>query len=182
MTMDEFLDWENPQELRYEFDGFGPVAMIGGTQEHSLIQANLIAALRVRLRGGPCQVVGSDLKISAAGSIRYPDAFVYCKALPRGTLVVTEPVVVFEISSPTASVIDRIDKNREYRDTPSIQRYVMVEQDRQGLTVFTRANDDWVGHLIAGDTVLAMPEIGVDLPLSEIYEGLSFPTQEPDAA
>jgi len=57
MTMDEFVDWENRQELRYEFDGFAAVAMTGGTQEHSLIQANLIAALRVRLRGGPCHVV-----------------------------------------------------------------------------------------------------------------------------
>jgi len=181
MTMDEFVDWENRQELRYEFDGFAAVAMTGGTQEHSLIQANLIAALRVRLRGGPCHVVGSDLKISAAGSIRYPDTFVYCTTLPRGSLVVTEPVVVFEILSPTTAAIDRIDKNREYRDTPSIRRYVMVEQDRQGITVFTRSDDDWVGHLVEGDALLAMPEIAVELPLSEIYEGVTFPDPEPDA-
>ena len=182
MTADEFLDWENQQERRYEFDGFGPVAMTGGTQEHSLIQANLITALGVRLRGGPCRVVGSDLKVSVAGSIRYPDAFVYCTVSPRGTLVVTDPVVVFEISSPSTAAIDHIDKNREYRDTPSIQRYVMLEQDRQGITVFTRTSDDWVGHLIDGDAVLSMPEIGVELPLSEIYAGITFPDPEPNDA
>jgi Uma2 family endonuclease len=181
MAMDEFLDWENRQELRYEFDGFAPVAMTGGTVEHNQIQANLIVALGVRLRGGPCRVFTSHMKASVAGSIRYPDAFGVCSALPRGTLVVTEPVVVFEILSPTTATIDRIDKNREYRDTPSIRRYVMVEQDRPGATVFTRSDDDWVGHLVEGDAVLAMPEIGVELPLSEIYEGLTFPDPEADA-
>ncbi len=180
MTIDEFLDWESRQELKYEFDGFAPVAMTGGTQEHSLIQANLILALGTRLRGGPCRVVGSDLKISVAGRIRYPDAYVYCTASPRGTLVVTEPVVVFEISSPSTAATDRIDKNREYRDTPSIKRYVMLEQERPGATVFTREGDDWVGHLVQRDAVLAMPEIGVELPMSELYEGITFPDPEPD--
>jgi hypothetical protein len=27
MTLAEFLDWEEGQELRYEFDGFQPVAV-----------------------------------------------------------------------------------------------------------------------------------------------------------
>jgi len=48
--------------------------------------------------------------------------------------------------------------------------------------MFTRSGDDWVGHLIEGDGMLAMPEIGVELPMSEIYDGISFPASEPDAA
>jgi Uma2 family endonuclease len=181
MTVEEFLDWENRQELKYEFDGFAPVAMTGGTLEHALIQASLIMALGVRLRGGPCRVVGSELKISVAGSIRYPDAFVYCTALPRGSLVATEPVVIFEISSPSTAAIDHVEKNQEYRDTPSVQRYVMLEQARPGANVYTRSGDDWVGHLFDGDAVLSMPEIGVELPLSEVYEGITFPDAEPAA-
>ena len=31
MTLEAFLAWEERQELRYEFDGFQPVAMTGGT-------------------------------------------------------------------------------------------------------------------------------------------------------
>jgi len=58
----------------------------------------------------------------------------------------------------------------------------MLEPDRPGGTVFTRAGDDWVGHLVEGDAMLAMPEIGVDLPLSEIYEDITFPESEPDHA
>jgi hypothetical protein len=52
---------------------------------------------------------------------------------------------------------DRIDKNQEYRDTPSIQRY--VEQTKIAATVFHRNGDDWVGHLQIGETVLNLPEI-----------------------
>ena len=178
MTLEAFLAWEERQELRYEFDGFQPVAMTGGTSEHSAIQRNLITALTNRLRGKACQPHGSELKIAVAGSIRYPDAFVVCSPVPRGATVVTDPVVVFEVLSPSTSTTDRIVKNQEYRDTPSIQRYVMLEQDRQAATVFARAGDDWVGHVVSGDAVLAMPEIGIELPLAELYEGVSFPEAE----
>jgi hypothetical protein len=33
MTVEEFLAWEEGQELRWEFDGLAPVAMTGGTVE-----------------------------------------------------------------------------------------------------------------------------------------------------
>ena len=155
--------------------------MTGGTSEHSAIQRNLITALTNRLRGQQCQPHGSELKIAVAGSIRYPDAFVVCSTVPRGTTVVTDPVVVFEVLSPSTSTTDRIVKNQEYRDTPSIRRYVMLEQDRQAATVFARAGDDWVGHVVSGDAVLVMPEIGIELPLAELYEGVSFPRLKPGA-
>lgn len=33
----QFLAWEQMQELRYEFDGFQPIAMAGGTAAHAAI-------------------------------------------------------------------------------------------------------------------------------------------------
>jgi Uma2 family endonuclease len=113
MTLDAFLDWESRQELRYEFDGFQPIAMTGGTSEHAAIQRNLITALTIRLRGKPCQAYGSELKIAVAGSIRYPDAFVVCSPIPRGSTVVTDPVVVFEVLSraPRAPTVSSRTRN-----------------------------------------------------------------------
>jgi Uma2 family endonuclease len=174
MSLEQFLRWEERQELRHEFDGFQPVAMVGGTYNHALIQGNLITALGVRLRGKPCRVIGSELKIAVGESIRYPDAFVVCSPVPRDATVVTDPVVVFEVLSPSTAVTDRIVKNQEYRDTPSIRRYVMLEQDQQAVTQFARTGDDWVGHVMSGDVVLALPEIGIELPLAELYEGVAF--------
>lgn len=180
MTLAEFLDWENRQPMKYEFDGFEPVAMTGGTAAHAFIQVNLIGALRDRLRGGPCRAVGSELKIQVAGRIRYPDAFVVCSPVPVDATVVTEPVIVFEILSASTSDTDRIEKNREYRDTP-IQRYVILEQTLQAATVFSRDGDDWVGHILIGDVDLPLPEIAAAVPLGELYEGLAFPS-DPDGA
>jgi Uma2 family endonuclease len=179
MNLEQFLAWEEQQELRWEFDGFEPVGMTGGTSEHSAIQRNLIFSLTSRLRGKPCQPYTSDLKVFVAGSIRYPDAFVVCSPVPRGTLVVTDPVVVFEVLSPSTASTDIGVKNEEYRDTPSIQRYVMLAQDRQFATVFARVGDDWVGHIVSGAAILDMPEIGIEIPLTELYEGVSF---EPSAS
>ena len=72
-TTEQFLAWEEKQELRYEFDGFQPIAMAGGTANHAAIQRNLIYALTGGLRGKPCQPYGSDLKIAVADRpIRYP--------------------------------------------------------------------------------------------------------------
>jgi Uma2 family endonuclease len=168
MTVAAFLDWEERQELRHEFDGFTPTAMTGGTAAHGAILRNLIIALGTRLRGKPCQVFPSDVKIAVAGSIRYPDAFVVCSPVAPGATVVTDPTVVFEVLSPSTASVDYTVKNEEYRDTPSIQRYVMAAQDRQAGTVFARHGDDWVGHVVSGDVILAMPEIGVELPLAEL--------------
>lgn len=178
MSLAAFLEWEERQALRYEFDGFQPVAMTGGTAAHGAIQRNLMIALGTRLRDKPCQVYPSDVKIPVAGSIRYPDAFVVCSPVAPGATVVEDPVAVFEVLSPSTASTDRIVKNEEYRDTPSIRRYVMLEQDRQAATVFARQGDDWIGHVVSGDAVLAMPEIGVDLPLAELYEGVSFASPE----
>ena len=122
MSLDQFLIWEQQQDLRWEFDGYGPVAMTGGTANHSAIQRNLAIAVGGQLRGKRCQLYTADLKVLVAGSIRYPDAFVACTPLLGDTLVVTDPVVVFEVLSPSTASTDIGAKNQEYRDTPSIQR------------------------------------------------------------
>jgi Uma2 family endonuclease len=179
MTLDEFLAWEEKQQLRWEFDGSVPMAMTGGTAAHSAIQLNLYLAVGGRLRGQRCRMYTADLKIQVADSIRYPDGFVVCSPVSGPTLVVTHPVVVFEILSPSTAGVDFGVKNEEYRDTPSIQRYVMLAQDEQRATVFERIDDDWVGHIMSGDVVLRMPEIGIEIPLAELYIGVQFPSGKP---
>jgi Uma2 family endonuclease len=174
MTLEAFLDWEVRQDSKFEFDGFHPVGMTGVSVAHSTIQANLMGLLFNRLRGHRCRAHGSDLKIQVSGRIRYPDAFIVCSPLSPQTLVVHDPVVVFEILSPSTSDRDHFEKNLEYRDTPSITRYVMLEQSRRGATVFSRERDDWVGHVLTDGHDLEMPEVGITLAMAELYEGVTF--------
>ena len=169
MTLEEFLAWEERQELRFEFDGFQPVAMTGGTDVHEAIGGTLRALLQERLRGKPCRVRGPTLKIDVMGRMRYPDAFVYCTPVPPGETVIKQPVVVFEVLSPGTSRIDRIERLREYQATDSIRRYVILEQDSIAATVYSRHGADWDARALIARDVLRMPEIDVEIPLSDIY-------------
>ncbi len=176
MTLEAFLAWEDRQALRYEFDGFAPKAMNSGTWAHSAIQSNLVTALGTRLRGKACRPHGSHLKIEVAGRIRYPDAFVVCTPVSNMAKVVSDPVVVFEIISPNSQHEDFVVKNAEYRATPSVQRYVVLEQNRIGALAFLRKGDDWVSEIFDGsDAVIGLPEIGISIPMSELYADIVFP-------
>jgi Uma2 family endonuclease len=183
MSLAEFLEWEERQPLRYEFDGVSPVAMTGGTFAHAVIQRNLAFALTARLRGKPCQFLGSDLKFQVAdGHIRYPDGMILCSPIDRAATVVHEPVVVFEILSPSTTRTDRLIKAREYQATPSLRRYVMLEQDSIGATVYARAGTSWTHEILVADSLLSLPEVEVDLPLAELYDGLTFEAEpEPES-
>jgi Uma2 family endonuclease len=179
MTLAEFLEWEERQPMRYEFDGTGPVAMTGGTRAHARIQRNLAFALTGRLRGKPREFLGSDLKIKTSEDhIRYPDGFVACTAGDNASTIVSDPVVIFEVLSPSAAANDRIVKAREYQAIPSVQRYVMIEQDRLGATVYARTGDTWTLEILVEGSIIDLPEIGVDLPLAELYQGIVFETEQ----
>jgi Uma2 family endonuclease len=181
MTLAEFLAWEERQPLRYEFDGIGPVAMTGGTFRHAQIQRNLAFAFTARLRGKPCQFLGSDLKFQVAeGRVRYPDGVVVCSPVAPTATVVYDPVVVFEVLSPSTTRNDRLVKAREYQATPSVQRYVMLEQDGVGATVYARMGEAWTHEILVADSILSVPEIAVQLPLAELYEGVVFEAPESD--
>ncbi len=175
MTLAEFLAWEDRQELKFEFDGFAPVAMSGGTAGHASIQRNLAVSLTPRLRGQSCDFYGSDLKfLTAEGTVRYPDGMVVCAPVERRAKGVENPTIVFEVLSPSTTQTDRIEKAREYQATPSVRRYIMLEQDGVAAVVYVRSGESWTHEILVADSVLALPEIGVTLPLAELYEGIDF--------
>ena len=51
---------------------------------------------------------------------------------------------------------------------------------RQPATAFARGGDRWVGSMLTDDAVLAMPEIGIEIPPAELHDGLDLtkPTDE----
>ena len=184
MNLAEFLVWEERQELRYEFDGVEPVAMTGGTIAHDQITFDLRTALVARLAGTRCRPLGPNVKMIADGRARYPDAMVVCHAISPTATVAGDPIVVFEVLSEGSSETDLIDKNREYRATPSIQRYVVLQQTHKAAIVFVRREDGWLSEIVSGnDAILDLPEIGIAVPLHEVYAnaGLSEVGQDETA-
>ncbi len=181
MTLTQFLAWEERQELRYEFDGFQPVAMTGGTVAHDRITFNVRKALDARLTGKPRRPFGPNIKIIVDGHIRYPDALVVCHPVPPTATVIEDPVIVFEVLSDSTANTDLIGKNQEYRATPSILRYVILQQTHAAAIVFARSGEDWLSDIVAGaEAVLRLPEIGIDVPLSEIYANIALNQESGD--
>jgi Uma2 family endonuclease len=174
MTLAEFLVWEERQELRFEFDGFQPVAMTGGTIARDRITFNLHKALDARLAGKPCRSFGPNVKVLTPGRVRYPDALVTCAPTNLNATVVDESVVVFEVMSEDTARTDRIEKLREYQATASIRRYVILEQKSIGAAVFARRGEDWIATALTEVDALAMPEIGITVPIAEFYTGLEY--------
>ena len=123
--------------------------------------------------GKPCQFFGSNLKFQVAeGHIRYPDGMVVCSPAQRTATVVHDPVVVFEVLSPSTTRTDRIvEEQRIPGHALPVSRYVMLEQDGVGATVFARSGDAWTFELLVASSLLALPEIGVELALAELYRG-----------
>ena len=184
MTLAEFLAWEERQELRYEFGEFEPVAMTGRTVAHDQITFDLRTALVARPAGTPCRPLGPNFKIIADGRARYPDAIVVCRSVSPTATVAADPVAVFEVLREGSSETDLIDKNSEYRATPSIQRYVVLQQTHKAAIVFVRRQDGWLSEIVSGDdAALDLPEIGIAVPLQEVYAnaGLSEAVQDATA-
>ncbi len=181
MTREQFFQWAQAQDARHEFDGFQPVAMTRENLRHTLLHFNIHVALRQRLKGTGCRPLGSDAGVATIGdAVRYPDGLVTCSPITGDEYVTPNVVVVFEVVSPTSGRMDRIVKVREYAAVPSILRYVIVESAGIGLMVLERrdGNQKWtVTTPVAGDT-LALPEIGIGIPVAELYEGIDFPASD----
>ena len=177
MTREEFFQWAEAQEGRYEFDGFQPVAMTGGTNNHGLIVANIVFELKGRLKGKTCRVLPAESGgVATIGeNTRYPDATVTCSPVQGQSRLIPDPVVVFEVVSETNARTDRFTKMREYHEVPSIKRYVLVEQATPVVVSYTReGNEPWAATPLSIDDILTMPDIGIEIPVSDVFDGISF--------
>ena len=167
LTVDEFLAWERAQPLKYEFDGIQPVAMTGGTRAHSRVATRLTAWL-VPALPTHCEAFGPDLKVLTPGRVRYPDASVVCADGDDNSDLIT-PTVVFEVLSPSTALTDRRVKAAEYAGVPTVLAYVMLEPEHADITV-RRRSTGWAAEMVEGlEASLALPEIGVTIPLAALY-------------
>ncbi len=173
-SIERFLDWAGARDERYEFDGTAPVAMTGGDDPPWPGHAELHAALRNRLRGTGWSYHGPDVGLQTVGNaVRFPDALVTCEPCPEMDRLASGAVVVFEVVSPTSARMDRVIKRQEYAAVASMRRYVIVETSSQRVTVLHRnePNQPWTE---ADVDVVDLPEIGISIPVPELYEDVAF--------
>lgn len=188
-TPQEYYELERTAEHKSDYYRGEIFAMAGGTPRHSLICSNIIRESGNRLKNTPCAVYESNLRLknNVTGLRHYPDAAVYCGPLEydeedtkRHT--VTNPTVVFEVLSPSTEAYDRGFKAMNYRQVESLKAYVLVAQDTAHVEIYLRQSDNsWLLREEDGlENSLAIPPLGIDLPLAEIHARVDFAV--PDAA
>jgi Uma2 family endonuclease len=175
-TFADYVRLEEDSAIKHEFLGGRVWAMAGGSPRHAAIAARIIASLADQLRGKPCEVFTSDLRIrvSATGLGTYPDASVVCGKLevdpedPKGHTI-TNPVLVVEVLSPSTEEYDRTEKRAHYQAMPSVREIMLVAQDERRVEIWRREGEEWTSHTTRDTGLARVDSIACTLELSEIY-------------
>ncbi len=150
--------------------------MAGGSPRHNLLGANVLAALRVALRGGPCRAFTSDQRIHvpATGDYVYADATVICGPVVLhgdSSDVIENPRVVVEVLSKSTEPHDRGDKWEDYREIPTLTDYVLVSQRIARIEHFARGADgSWRYRVVDAGGRVELTS-GTVLVVDDLYEG-----------
>ena len=182
LTAEEYLRQERLAESKSEYVNGSVYAMSGASLNHNRIAGNVFVSLSNQLRGRPCEVFSSDMKvqIDRANTFRYPDVSGLCGPLSfydDVTDAYQNPALIVEVLSPSTEKFDREEKFNLYRLLDSLQEYVLIRQDRMEVTVFTRDTDKrWPPPTVytADQNSVPLKSLGCSLILRDIYEKVTF--------
>ncbi len=181
LTAREYLAIESRAEFKSEFFNGEMFAMAGATPRHVHICDNLRGELFGRLKGGPCRAISSDQRVlvSRTGLYTYPNLLIMCGS-PQfdsedGNTMVN-PSAIVEVLSPSTEKYDRGAKFRNYQQIPSLNEYILVAQDEAVIERFVRLSDgSWGLVTFEGlEATLVFTTVPVQIPLADIYAGISF--------
>jgi len=184
ISVEDYLTGELLSPIKHEYLGGVVHAMAGARIGHNRIKGNTFGSLFVRLRGKRCQPFDSNTKIRinyhGQNRFYYPDVSMICRSNPPDELFQDEPVAIVEVLSKTTRRTDLSEKKDAYLTIPSLQVYVLIEQESPLAVAFRRTGSGFVREVYDGlDAVIALPEIDAELALAEVYEGVEF-VPEPD--
>lgn len=179
VSVEEYLEAELLSPIRHEYIGGVVYVMSGSKNVHSLVSTNTTVALGVRLRGSRCRAYNSDTKIRIRHPnhtrFYYPDVSVICHSNPPGDSYQDHPKVIVEVLSDSTRRVDMGEKSQSYFTLPSLEVYILIEPEIPLLIVYRRREHEFEREVIEGrDSILSLPEIGVELPFEEIYDGVDL--------
>lgn len=193
-TVDEYLALERSSDERYEYLDGHVFAMAGESPEHGDITMNLSRELSSHLKNTPCRAWGKDTKVRSGpepkplqnkkGLYSLPDLVVVCGTPiwhDHHKDVLLNPRIIIEVLSPTTEEFDRGEKFQRYQTwNPTLTDYVLVSQDQPLIEHFARLeNGEWRysrANELSGSLPIA--SINCTLSLSEVYDRVSFQTEE----
>ncbi len=178
-TEAEYFEFERTALGRWEYVSGEIRQMAGGADDHNTIVINVAGTLRNAMVPRGCRVYGSDMKVHTGdGNNTFPDVAVVCG--PRRyyggrTDVISNPLLIVEVLSPSTAGYDRGEKFDHYRTIPTLADYLLVSVDEPRVFHYSLRGDLWVFQDTAGlDTVITLPSIETTLALADIYALIDF--------
>jgi Uma2 family endonuclease len=178
---EDYLALEAVSPVKHEFLEGHVWAMAGGTPEHAAIAVNVSTLLNVALRGRPCRVYSSDLRVRVmpTGLGTYPDVTVVCGQAefdPQDSSrhTITNPLVVVEVLSPSTEDYDRGEKLEHYQQMPSLSQIVLVSHSERRVEVWERQAATWKRQVVT-EGEARLEALGCSLPIGEVYRDPLIP-------
>src|SRR5579859_4459073 len=187
LSIDEFLEMEESSPTKHEYvDGeifdFHTAdlnGLAGATERHNRIATTITSLLWNAARGGPCRVLGSDMRLRLGDSrIYYPDVQVVCDPTDAEPNHKRRPCLIVEVLSPSTESIDRREKLAAYHSLESLRTYLIVWRDQMRVLEHYRAeHDQWFSAFHGPGSTIAVQCPETLLRLDEIYEGIDLPAE-----
>jgi Uma2 family endonuclease len=183
ISLEDYLSIEQQENNRYEFHDGYIYAMAGGTISHGRISTNLIRGIGAQLdkNGSHCEPFNSDIKLHIESGNRfvYPDMMVVCgkeQISSKYKEAITNPTLIVEVLSESTEGYDRGDKFYFYQKIESLKQYVLVNQQKAQVELWTRGEGDfWKMDRVTGlGNSVTLDSIDVELALADVYRNVEF--------
>jgi Uma2 family endonuclease len=169
ISEEAYLQGELLSETKHEYIDGAVYAMAGASKNHQRILANVSGELWTQLKNTPCEPFASDIKVKVGSKFFYPDVMVVCKDDTDNEYYTESPKIIVEVLSKSTRRMDETTKKIAYQNLPSLQEYVLIEQDFVDVEV-CRRSEGWVSrHYFMGDTV-TFESVDLTLSVADIYQ------------
>ena len=173
-SFDEFLEFEIHSQERHEFVDGHLFVMPGGTPRHNRLTINLLMRLDPVVTQQGCVTFMNDVLVRTPDEIGYyPDVFITCDSSEDTPRVKRRPNTIVEVLSDTTEKFDRTEKLRNYRSIPSLEMYVLLEQDSILAEVYAKQPDgSWRHDVLREGSSIAFSSLELMVPLADLYANL----------
>ena len=170
MSVADYLQAELISDIKHEYLEGQIYAMAGASRNHQRIITNMVRNFSEHLKNTPCDTYASDIKVRIGDlAFFYPDVIVTCDDDTDNSYYTEQPTIIVEVLSKSTRRKDETTKRRLYQSLPSLQEYVLIEQDIVDVEI-CRCSEGWVSeHYFMGDDIM-FAAIDLTLSVNEIYQ------------
>ena len=153
----DYLEGELISDIKHEYIAGNVYAMAGASKNHERVLGNVFA---------------SDIKVKVENigiNYFYPDIMVSCDTEDNDSeYYINSPIIIVEVLSKSTRKNDLTTKKTAYLNIPSLQEYIIIEQDFCEVEVF-RKNEYWNStRYFLGDNI-TFNSIDITISVEDIY-------------